>query len=208
MGNSEAERAVQTVKRLLNACQDPYLAMLTYRATPLQNGLSPSQMLFGRQIKSTVPQIPQKLEPRLVNSKDLLQKEQNYRNYYKENYDKSKRAQYLPPLREGDGVFVKDMGIEGKIIKEDSRPRSFIVETPKSTIARNRRHLVKLNKQVHFDKEIDIPVTGYQSPVSSEKPDSQLSQGQNCTNAESESSNNAYVTRSGRVSRPPDRLDL
>ncbi len=67
---------------------------------------------------------------------------------------------------------------------------------------------MKLNKQVDFDKEIDIPVTGYQSPVSSEKPDSQLSQGQNCENAESESSNNAYVTRSGRVSRPPDRLDL
>ncbi|XP_053388813.1 uncharacterized protein K02A2.6-like [Mercenaria mercenaria] len=84
MGNSEAERAVQTVKRLLNACDDPYLALLTYRATLLQNGLSPSQLLFGRQIKTTLPQAPQKLDPKTVNSREIQQKEKNYRNYSKE----------------------------------------------------------------------------------------------------------------------------
>ncbi|XP_053376802.1 uncharacterized protein LOC128547714 [Mercenaria mercenaria] len=202
MGNSEAERAVQTVKRLLNACDDPYLALLTYRATPLQNGLSPSQLLFGRQIKTTLPQAPQKLDPKPVNSREIQQKEKNYRNYSKENYDRSRRAQYLPPLKQGDGVFVKDMNIEGKIIKEDSRPRSFVVETPKSIISRNRRHLIKLNKTVSFDKEIDIP---FQSPVSNEQSDSQLSPNQNTSNAES---SNSVVTRSGRISKPPDRLNL
>ncbi|XP_053389029.1 uncharacterized protein K02A2.6-like [Mercenaria mercenaria] len=202
MGNSEAERAVQTVKRLLNACDDPYLALLTYRATPLQNGLSPSQLLFGRQIKTTLPQAPQKLDPKPVNSREIQQKEKNYRNYSKENYDRSRRAQYLPPLKQGDGVFVKDMNIEGKIIKEDSRPRSFVVETPKSIISRNRRHLIKLNKTVSFDKEIDIP---FQSPVSNEQSDSQLSPNQNTSNAES---SNSVVTRYGRISKPPDRLNL
>ena len=46
--NGEAERAVQTVKALLKKASDPYIALLTYRFTPLRSGHSPAELLMGR----------------------------------------------------------------------------------------------------------------------------------------------------------------
>ena len=45
--NGESERAVRTLKQLLSKIDDAQLALLTYRTTPLQSGLSPSEMLMG-----------------------------------------------------------------------------------------------------------------------------------------------------------------
>ena len=44
--NGEAERAVKTIKGLLKKGNDPYMALLSYRATPLQIGYSPSELLM------------------------------------------------------------------------------------------------------------------------------------------------------------------
>lgn len=53
--NGEAERAVGTVKSLLKKNMDPYLALLSYCSTPLQNGYSPSELLMGHILRSTLP---------------------------------------------------------------------------------------------------------------------------------------------------------
>ena len=37
-GNGEAERAVKTVKSILNKSEDPYLGLLAYRTTAIHNG--------------------------------------------------------------------------------------------------------------------------------------------------------------------------
>ena len=56
--NGEAERAVRTIKGLLKKSSDPYLALMAYRATPLANGFSPTELLMGRKIRTLVPVIP------------------------------------------------------------------------------------------------------------------------------------------------------
>ncbi|CAM1294288.1 Uncharacterised protein r2_g366 [Pycnogonum litorale] len=42
--NGEAERAVQTIKRMWRKAKDKYLAVLNYNSTPLACGMSPAQI--------------------------------------------------------------------------------------------------------------------------------------------------------------------
>ena len=62
--NGHAERAVKTVKRLLNESKDPYMALLIYRTTPLPwCNLTPAELLMGRKLRTNLPQIQELLKP-------------------------------------------------------------------------------------------------------------------------------------------------
>ena len=53
--NGEVERAVKTPKNLIIKAKDPYLAVLSYRSTPLDNGYTLAELLMGRKLRSTIP---------------------------------------------------------------------------------------------------------------------------------------------------------
>ena len=54
--NGMAEKNVQTMVSIMRKAEDPYLALLEYRTTPIDGiGLSPAQMLMGRRLNSKIP---------------------------------------------------------------------------------------------------------------------------------------------------------
>lgn len=84
--NGEAERAVQTVKRLWSKASDKHLALLHYRTTPLESvGLSPAQLLMGRRPRNNLPAARALLTPLAydtVKVKRLLDKTKDTQKFF------------------------------------------------------------------------------------------------------------------------------
>ena len=99
--NGAAERMVKSVKALLNKASDPHLALMVYRSTPLANGFSPTEILMGRRIRTTIPLPDASLTPQTPNFSVIREKEKQARNQQKKIHDQRHRAQEFPRLKEG-----------------------------------------------------------------------------------------------------------
>ena len=184
--NGEAERAVRTMKELLKKAPDPYIALLSYRATPLQNGCSPSELLMGRRLRTTIPCHPTQLAPAWPNMQQVRKHEEHYKSKQKANFDLRHRAIDSSQLQQGTNVFIPDMNTEGFVTKEAGFPRSVIVNTPKGEIRRNQADL----------KPIPIPVSQQEETA----PATQ----------NSETPTRVELRRSTRSNfgKPPEKMDL
>ncbi|XP_051905587.1 uncharacterized protein K02A2.6-like [Hippocampus zosterae] len=200
-GNAEAERAVQTVKGLLKKADDPYLALLAYRATPLENGYSPAQLLMGRRLRTTVPVLPALLDPAVPDRDAVVRSEREKRTKDAQRYNMRHRAQNLVRLDPGQDVWIKDQGAEGAIIERHASPRSYLVEGPHGTIRRNRRHLIPMRSSPEqSDRGAAEQFSGsVPGKPSAEPPQQNLPDPPATPNTK---------TRFGRVVVKPTRLDL
>ena len=211
--NGEAERAVQTIKFLLEKNDDPHMALLSYRATPLHNGYSPAELLMGRKLRTTVPIIPEQLKPKLPDLAALKDTEQRARNKMKQDHDTHHRVRSLSVLSPGTKVWVPDQRLYGTIVASP-RPRSYLVETPFRQIRRNRRSVnplpLGLSEETEEEEnkggvnkrprqEVSPDPTEEEEEEEAVEPPPKSSVGQN---------DGSTITRSGRVSCPPQRLDL
>ena len=83
--NGLVERAVKTTKKLLWKSSDPCIALLNYRASPLHwCGLSPTQLLMGRQVRTTLPQMQQRYIPHWSYLKHFQQQDHIFKAQQKE----------------------------------------------------------------------------------------------------------------------------
>ena len=142
--NGQVERAVQTVKKLLKNAEDPFLALLAYRATPLPwCGRSPAELLMGRNIRSTLPVSKFALLPKWPYIQEFQQANQRLKLQQKTDYDRRHRVQDLPEIPNNTRVWVTTNGhpIAGRTITSSDTPRSYIVETPTGETRRNRIQL-------------------------------------------------------------------
>lgn len=142
--NGLAERAVKTAKALLQGSPDPYIALLSYRATPLPwCGLSPGELLMGRRLRTDVPQAKSLLIPDWPYLPSFKDHDRKQKEVQKKNYDQRHRVRDLPLLPDRTPVWVdhRDTRMPGEIVRQDQAPRSYVVETQSGTVRRNRRHL-------------------------------------------------------------------
>ncbi|XP_054281390.1 uncharacterized protein K02A2.6-like [Macrosteles quadrilineatus] len=141
--NGAAEAAVKIAKSVLKKNKDdPYLALLTYRNTPLStSGYSPAQLIYNRSLRDNLPVLPKKLEIK-PDLSQLKEKEDTYKASYKRNYDRRYATKELPSLPVGKKVWIQDLKREGIIISLGQEPRSYWVKTGNTTLRRNRHHLL------------------------------------------------------------------
>ncbi|XP_053305893.1 uncharacterized protein K02A2.6-like [Spea bombifrons] len=149
-GNGLAECGVKILKRLLKKAshsgEEPQVALLNYRATPLEGGKSPAELFFGRQIKTKLPQLnlTQYHSNRHLHTSYIAKKEE-IRERQKRNYDKS--AKNVQMLHTGDTVkiWTGQRWMNKAIVLRQVSDRSFEVKTNNGVILRrNRKHLLKI----------------------------------------------------------------
>ena len=198
--NGQAERTVQTVKRLLKKSEDPFLALLSYRATPLPwCNISPAELLMGRRLRTTVPQTDDQLIPKWPYLPQFKRENQSFKEQQAKNFDLRHRTQELLPIPEDSAVWVNTEGgpVPGTVTSPASTPRSYIVNTGSGEIRRNRSHLRVIPSSSETDR-------GDQDEESSQGTP-EISRAQTDTREETPRS---IMTRSrtGITLKPPDRL--
>ena len=144
--NGEAERAMQTIKGLLKKAPDPYLALLAYRATPLALGYTPSELLMGRKLRTTVPMTRELRKPAVPNLEEVAERDRREKQRQTDNFNAHHGARALSPLSPGDTVYLKDRASTGTVARETA-PRSYEVQTPDGMVRRNRCHMVLQTQQ-------------------------------------------------------------
>ena len=147
--NGMIERMIQTIKQCMTRChaagEDPHIAMLVYRATPLTNSIpSPAELLNGRPYRALLPRKTEALrsDHQDIRERMILDKQRTAEHY---NQD----AKDLRPLHQHQRVVVQMNPNEPRWtpstvtrIPNADQPRSYQVETDDGqTVRRNRRHI-------------------------------------------------------------------
>ena len=168
---------MEIVKKLLKKAadtkSDPYLALLTYRSSPLGCGASPSELLMNQKLRNTLPHMPRKKK----NSRVLTQKHMQLKWAQRKHHDKTARS--LRPLSEHDVVRIEEPHTWNRkaVVLKEVGLRPYTVRTEDGHVfRRNRRRLLRTHetfqKQPHAevtnppDAQQDVQRTEHQTPTS------------------------------------------
>ena len=128
------------MKQLLRKRGDPYLALLAYRATSLQCGFSPAELLMSRMLRTTVPHHKESPYPSSAGKTRVREKDRQLKSRQERNFNKRHRARPLPDLDQGGHVWIPDRNSEGEMVGQ-ANSRSYRVVTPEGEYRRNRTAL-------------------------------------------------------------------
>ena len=116
--NELVEKSVRTVKNLLTKekedHRDPYLGLLEYRNTPIDEFCSPAQVLMSRRLRSIIPTTEAQLQPTVLDPNKVKQKlrlKQEKQKYYFDQH--TKQLPVLEKRRADQGRHGKALGTRG-----------------------------------------------------------------------------------------------
>ena len=208
--NGEAESAVGTIKRLLKKAGNPYKALLAYRSTPLQTGYSPSQLLMGRILRTSVPTTREQRQPQIPDLRAVRKRDKKNKKRQKRDFDSHHGARELPPLQPGDRVWIPANEEEGEVQGEVA-PHSYQVEQEEGSIRRNRRDLILLPDSGEDQSETsdltEQSETNETNESNSNEPNTNEPNTNESISNKSTSNARPALRRSSRTSQPPERLD-
>uniref|UniRef100_A0A3Q4ICF4 Uncharacterized protein n=1 Tax=Neolamprologus brichardi TaxID=32507 RepID=A0A3Q4ICF4_NEOBR len=176
---------LRTIKREFKKARDsktdPYLALLSYRASSLECGASPAELLMHRKLRTTLPHISKENDN--AHDNKLTDKRMKLKHRQKRNYDKTARR--LEPLQERDVVRIAGPDFWDK--------KATVLTENGQVLRRNRRSLLKTQDVKHQDTETGTEQRGA-NPVEhhSEPP--------------SPSPMSEILRRSTRPKKPTERL--
>ncbi|CAI5681852.1 unnamed protein product [Oreochromis niloticus] len=204
--NGLAEKTVQTAKKLLDKAKaehkDPYLSLLEYRNTPVDNLKSPAQLLMSRRLRSILPATPKQLEPQVVCQQTVRERrevcQQRQQTYF------NRAARPLPQLYPGTPVRFRQQDGSWKpavVTRCADTSRSYNITTDTGQVyRRNRRHLRESRNSVGSEEFIQPTVNSNDSAVVSQPPPVEP--------PDKDITTPGYTTRYGRVTKPRQVLDL
>ena len=132
--NGQAENGVQVAKHILRN-PDPSLALMIYHTTPISaTGLSPSELMIGRAIRTTLPMLPWQLQPKTSDKQAVEERDLLTIQKYTRDYNRRYGVKEISSLQTGDPVRIKmdnqkTWSKSGIMVDLHSSPRSFLVDT-------------------------------------------------------------------------------
>lgn len=124
--------------------RDPYLGLLEYRNTPVDDIGSPAQLLMSRRLRSIIPTTNAQLQPKVLYPHKVMEKLRLKQEKQKHYFDQ--HVKHLPTLEKGDRIRVQ-MGSHwkpGVVTEHAETPRSYRIRTDEGReYRRNRRALIK-----------------------------------------------------------------
>ena len=124
-----------------------------YRATFLQNGSSPPELLMSRKLQ-TLPVFPTTLKPSTPDFDLIAKKEAAYKERQRNNYDRQHATREVLIIKPGDLVWIRDMQRSGEVISTTRSPRSYLIRSTQGIIRRNRTATINTSPG-----QADTPVT-------------------------------------------------
>ena len=198
--NGKVESAVKIIKNIIKKEKDLWLGILAYRASPLLGEKSPSELLMGRRLRTTIPTSTEQLLPQWSQNINESRRRWNRRTSMKRWFDNRHKARELPELAIGSRVFIKDLKRYGTVREKLLEPRSYRVNISSGVVRRNRAQLILVPKEERGKQDET------RNPLYSFRTEQDAGGETHPAPGSAEIDRQPVKTRFGRVSRPTRRF--